>query len=102
MIYLSNSFSLNMLKIFPSELKICEVSSSYVQLRDWISIVGHADTAALIENLLERKVKFNRATVALESGDTVLVAQYIGPRLQEGMTQLPEGASIKFIKIEVS
>lgn len=44
----------------------------------------------------------NRASVKLEPGEKMIVAQYSGPRLPEGTTALPEGAKIEFILVEVS
>jgi len=61
-----------------------------------LSAVGHADTAAVISYVLNYPVPANRATVKLSPGDRALVAQYIGPRLTEGATSLPEGARLEF------
>jgi hypothetical protein len=43
----------------------------------------------------------NRANVSLAAGDRVLVGQYSGPRLPEGTTTLPEGATIKWLVVTV-
>lgn len=61
-----------------------------------ISAVGHADTAAVFAAVLGRPVAVNRATIKLEQGHCLLVGQYIGPRLPEGATTLPEGATIEW------
>jgi len=61
------------------------------------SAIGHADTAAVVGNILDLPVQANRVSVKLEQGDNLIVAQYSGPRLPEGSTSLPEGASIKFV-----
>lgn len=61
-----------------------------------ISAVGHADTAAVFAAVLGRPVAVNRATIKLEKGHCLLVGQYIGPRLPEGATTLPEGATIEW------
>lgn len=63
---------------------------------DIISVVGHADTAAVFAAVLGRPVAVNRATIKLEKGHCLLVGQYIGPRLPEGATTLPEGATIEW------
>ncbi len=68
----------------------------------WRSVVGHADTAKLFSDSLGVDVIFNRETVALARdtmGDyeVLLVGQYIGPRLAEGVSKLPEGAEIKWL-----
>ena len=61
-----------------------------------ISAVGHADTAAVFAAVLGRPVAVNRATIKLAPGQCLLVGQYIGPRLPEGATTLPEGATIEW------
>ena len=60
------------------------------------SIVGHENTAGLFSTMLGETIPMNRATIALETGDEVLVGEYSGPRLPEGATSLPEGATIKW------
>ena len=66
------------------------------------SAVGHADTAAVFSNVLGVPVACNRATVSMKDGDVALVGQYSGPRLPEGVTQLPEGAAIKWVVVGVT
>ena len=64
-----------------------------------ISAVGHANTAAVFASILGIPVKANRVNVKLKSGpegDVALIGQYIGPRLEEGATELPEGARIEW------
>jgi hypothetical protein len=60
------------------------------------SAVGHADTAAVFSTLLGRPVPVNRVNIKLTQGVILLVGQYIGPRLPEGATTLPEGARIEW------
>lgn len=60
------------------------------------SAVGHADTAAVFASILGRPVAVNRVNVKLEPDVLLMVGQYIGPRLPEGATTLPEGASIEW------
>ena len=60
-----------------------------------VSVVGHVDTANLFSKILNYNVKPNRISITLEHPDDhALVGQYIGPRLPEGATTLPEGARI--------
>lgn len=61
-----------------------------------VSVVGHADTAALFSGIIGIPVAANRATITLGPEDRLLVGQYIGPRLPEGATALPEGARIEW------
>ena len=60
------------------------------------SAVGHADTAAVFSAILGRLVAANRVNVKLEAGVVLLVGQYIGQRLPEGASTLPEGARIEW------
>jgi hypothetical protein len=108
--YIGNAFSLGMLASFDRAILNVE-ELTLDRARDWVwgelsptpssrsytSCVGHADTAALFSNLLVVPVPMNRCNVVLEPGDTILVGQYNGPRLPEGATSLPEGASIRWL-----
>ncbi|MBD3216542.1 MAG: DUF1874 domain-containing protein [Candidatus Lokiarchaeota archaeon] len=64
-----------------------------------VSCVGHKDIAAVMSDLLGYTVPSKRISVALEPGDTVIVGQYVGPRLPEGCTLLPEGAKIEWYEV---
>ncbi len=100
--YLLNAFSLNML-VGNADVVVREISPTVAAslAADCISAVGHADTAAVFSNVLGVTVPCNRATVALKDGDLALVGQYSGPRLPEGATTLPEGATVKWLVVEV-
>jgi hypothetical protein len=65
------------------------------------SVVGHEDTAGLFSELLGRFVAFNRASTSLAVGDELFVGQYNGPRLPEGATSLPPGATIRWFHVSV-
>jgi len=78
-----------------------EVSIDEVKNISLESAIGHADTANLLSKILERDIPTNRVSVTLNSGDNAIVAQYIGPRLPEGATQLPSGATIKFYHVKM-
>lgn len=68
---------------------------------DAVSAIGHADTAAILSDMLGRKIEHNRVNVSL-SRDTVLyVAQVTGGRLPEGATTLPEGIEIRFYRVSI-
>ena len=101
--YILNAFSLNMVVAFPANIIVREVVESMAQglAVGTPSGVGHADTAAVFSSVLGTTVAMNRATVALTAGDEVLVGQYVGPRLAEGTTTLPEGATIKWLVVSV-
>lgn len=125
-IYLLNAFSLNMLKfdeeqefIPPMRVVVNPMSpldaARVVQQayfeglvldinqpeRRLYAAIGHADTAALLSRALDIPLHANRESINLSSGDIAIVAQYVGPRLPEGATLLPEGATIRFYLVEV-
>lgn len=59
--------------------------------------VGHEQTAKLANKQLGRNaVEFARVSVQLQPGDDLVLCQYIGPRLPEGVTVLPEGAEMRW------
>ena len=98
-----NAFSLNMLATFPAtprfeELTLDEVRTALVA-GEWTSAVGHADTAAVFADTLGMQVPCARTTVSLHKGDTAIIGQYRGPRLPEGASKLPEGATIQWIRM---
>lgn len=64
------------------------------------SFVGHADTARIFSNVLGVPVECRRESIRLERGEKALVGQYVGPRLPEGATELPEGAKIVWMLVE--
>src|SRR5690349_5793255 len=67
------------------------------------SSVGHADTAALISSILGVEVEAQRvsAPAPIPGGPAYLLAAYRGPRLPEGSTTLPAGASLDFFAFSV-
>ena len=101
--FILNAFSLNMI-VGNADIVVREITQSVAAglAADCISAVGHADTAAVFSNVLGVTVPCNRVTVALKEGDVALVGQYSGPRLPEGATTLPEGATIKWLVVRVS
>ena len=101
--YLLNAFSLNMI-VGNADISVREVSQATAAnlAPACVSAVGHADTAAVFSSVLGVTVPCNRATVALKDGDVALVGQYSGPRLPEGATSLPEGATIKWMVVGVN
>lgn len=101
--YLLNAFSLSMLTL-PASASFTEISAAEAaeMAISATSAVGHADTAALFATLLGQDVPVNRISVALSQGQTALVGQYLGPRLPEGATALPEGARVVWVRVEIS
>jgi len=101
---LLNAFSLSMVPV-PAVIHVIPTSLADVRMRDEVepfeSAIGHADTAGLLSGLLGRTVAMNRVSVKLSRGDMAVVAQYVGPRLPEGTTALPEGSHFEFRLIVV-
>jgi hypothetical protein len=106
-IYILNAKSINMnggkatmtvdIPITQEEAKLIAASGEIK------SLIGHADTARVITNILGQEVPANRGNFTwsqVKPEDRVIVAQYTGPRLPEGATTLPEGASITFWKVK--
>lgn len=101
---LLNAFSLNMLASLPAQPHFCEITreeAKAVLANGFTSAVGHADTAVVFSAELGIPVEANRATVSLKPGDEAVIGQYRGPRLPEGATALPEGASIQWVRVTV-
>lgn len=68
---------------------------------DFVSAIGHADTARIVESIIDKPVPYNRTTVSLNKNGVLLGAQYESPRLPEGATELPEGVTIQFLRVTV-
>jgi hypothetical protein len=99
MIYLVNAFSLNMIE-GPVELQVLplhkEEVAVFLKNREFISAIGHKETADILTNELGLDVKHNRITIKLGKNDIAIVVQYTGPRLEEGATKLPKVAQIQY------
>ena len=99
---LTNAFSVNMLPQ-SADLAFRQVNVEAVQNLNrnhgLESAVGHADTATVLSTLLSFPVECNRVNVELDRDHSLVVAQYRGPRLPEGATELPAGATIEFWQV---
>ena len=97
--YLVNAFSIQMLEkgglVRFEEIDATDIPS------DVVSAIGHADTAAVLSDLLGFEVSLNRAFVTLDEETELYVAQLVGGRLPEGATTLPEGFSFKFYRVTI-
>ena len=100
---LSNAFSLQMFNsIEPGEEIILRIRGKKKEDVEFdVSAVGHADTATVLSNILNKEVEMNRVSITLNPEDTLNVAQVFGGRLPEGCTVLPEGTTIKFIEVSI-
>ena len=98
-IIVGNAFSINMLDGFTS-IDFVPIDESLIKMHlkdsSITSVVGHADTARVFTNILGVDVPMNRIPWKWDDDSELLVGQLTGPRLPEGATTLPEGASIKW------
>ena len=97
--YLTNAFSIQMLS-GSATVKFEEIDTTEVPT-NVISAIGHADTAAVLSDILGFEIPMNRTFVTLEEDTEVYVAQLIGGRLPEGATTLPEGFRFKFFRVKI-
>lgn len=94
--YIGNAFSLGMVpRNLLGGVRFAPASENEVDRGSCRSIVGHADTAAVLG------VEFNRASVMLGEGDVLYVAQLQGGRLPEGCKTLPEGFRFEWVRVEL-
>lgn len=100
--YISNAFSLQMLdwSTYPININIRPIHPRDVGgnllIDGFESCIGHSDTAKVISNILGIEIPCHRKSVKLHHGDVLYVAQFMGGRLPEGTTMLPEGITIQF------
>lgn len=100
---LGNAFSLQMLNLGQeNKVSISPVTAAEVANSGAESVIGHADTANVVSDILGIEVPMNRISVKLNQGDILYVAQVTGGRLPEGATTLPEGMAITFVKVVLS
>lgn len=97
--YLVNAFSIQMLSE-PATVRFEEIAPEEIPA-DVVSAIGHADTAAVLSEVLGFSVPMNRINVTLDENTELYVAQLIGGRLPEGSTTLPEGFSFKFYRVTI-
>lgn len=89
-----------MLSIAPVE---ADIVGETVKTGACKSAIGHADTAAIISGLVGAEVPMARISVpVLKDGDVHFLALYQGPRLPEGATELPEGATLSFFLLRAA
>jgi hypothetical protein len=102
--YIGNAFSLSMLSgdgMIRCQKATVEQVKLWLSRVPYVSYMGHADVARVVSNQLGVDVSVNRINVVLKAGDNVVVTQYVGPRLPEGTTRLPDGARIDYYLVAV-
>lgn len=104
--YISNAFSFNMIghdKAF--DLLVTPVSSpDEYTLSDGSLLVAMSNQATCdLFNLHSPNLQVSPTdtVVSLAPGDSMLVMQYNGPRLEKGLTSIPAGGNLRFFIVEV-
>ena len=86
-VYLSNAFSLSMLRGKEINIKIKEIDKDtakrYLAEKEYISAVGHKGTAEFLRKILKIDISTERRQINLEKGDILIVFQLL-QRLPEG------------------
>lgn len=103
-VYLNNAFSLSMIEGSRALIEVRKITKDEVVSilgNSFSNIIGHSDTANIVANDLGIPNTAERKTISLGKGDILIVAQYIGPRLPEGTTKLPEGAKIEYFVVTI-
>lgn len=104
MIYLGNAFSLQMLSL-NEVITVTIIPISDKALKDIVlavndghitNCIGHTDLANIIG------LKSNRISVHLNRGDILYVLQVVGGRLPEGTTTLPDGITLKLVRVDIN
>lgn len=105
-----NAFSLQMLtSLFEDSCAVnvtfkkvsVDYAAEILEVAGCESHVGHADIAHIMSEQLGTTVAFNRQPTALSAGEIALICQYVGGRLPEGATALPEGAELRWYEVTV-
>lgn len=99
---LGNAVSINMIDL-PGKLDCKPITEAefVIGAADAESVWGHEQSAPLLAALIGREVQYNRTSVHMDKGDVMYLAQYAGPRLPEGATELPDGARFNWVVVTV-
>jgi hypothetical protein len=101
---LCSAFSLNMVD-HPTTLSTRVLSAEDVSAmlaNGYRNAVGHASTGAVFASVLGMELSVaERLTLFLNRGESCIIGQYRGPRLTEGATVLPDGATIQWLLLWV-
>lgn len=108
--YISNAFSMNMIsdELDDFDLIVTAVDRSDLEhdyadfMKNALFCISNQATCDLFTAVTGFKAVANRADINLDIGDTILVFQYNGPRLKEGLTKIPEGGKLRMFLVEVS
>lgn len=108
-LFVSNAFSLNMLAASinnkPFDLLVTPVDSpdAFFDGSSVVECMSNQATCDLFNlHCKTHQVTAESNNVSLEFGDSMLVMQYNGPRLEKGLTALPVGGTVRFYTVEVA
>ena len=110
MILLNCSFNLNMIENLENVKTVKTISSiieeetfkNLLEKENPENYIGHADLVNVLNSSLGVNLKAERKTLKVKGNEErIIIVQYIGERLPEGATKLPEKAKIKFVFEEV-
>ena len=103
-VIIANAFSLQMIQEDVVDVHIATITEETVihilSNSDFISAIGHADTANVVSNILGISIPCNRVNITLDDDTMLIVAQIQGGRLPEGCTTLPDGVKITFKAVQ--
>ena len=106
-VYISNAFSLGMLKYDDVKLRIKKINVEEVReiiSSGFISAIGHASTAQILSEILGKKIEENRIQIQLDKDDILVVFQLL-ERLPEGKVlsrEELEKINYKFYLVELA
>jgi hypothetical protein len=107
MVYIANSFSLNMLSVVPSDLHVEEITADEVKRlineNEFLSVIGHEATASILTEILQTPIKANRVPVKIGKNDKLIIFQVM-KRLEEGQILSSEeikNLPTKFLIVEM-
>jgi len=97
----TNAFSINMLEAKRQEIDFkpltVDEAREFLLEGPFETAVGHGDTSAILTAHVGVLIQANRVNVEfIPHATRLIVGQYRGPRLEEGTTELPEGATIQW------
>jgi hypothetical protein len=105
---ITNAISLNMLPpdaqsggIIFRRITLDEAQRLVRKADTVVSAIGHAETAQIVGRQLGVELLPDRRNVVL-GDELMLVAQYVGPRLPEGATELPSGARVDWFLVRLA
>ena len=97
-LYIANAFSINMLSLLPGEKATVNIARITLEFARQLvqapfeSAVGHEATAQLLTAQLGVEVPYNRVSISLAPGDTLIVAV--------PATRLPEGKVLSLEELQ--